>query len=267
MERHLKLTIAGHGSIGHYIEDLFEPLHSINIYDPPLGFNEADTLVDTDFVLICAPTPSNEDGSCNTTIVEQIVDLANPRKAIVCTSTVAIGTTDKLINRTGKSIVFAPEYAGETSEHPLRNPVNRDFLIFGGYGSPVDEASSLFENAYCEAGAKVNVLKTKPIQAEITKYMENSFLATKVAFVNEFYDLCTLVGADFDEVRDLWLQDSRVGESHTVVTEERGFGGKCLPKDTNAVAATGRRLGQPLEIMEAVINANKSHKSRGGRYS
>ena len=70
MERHLKLTIAGHGSIGHYIEDLFAPLHSINIYDPPLGFNEADTLVDTDFVLICAPTPSNEDGSCNTTIVE-----------------------------------------------------------------------------------------------------------------------------------------------------------------------------------------------------
>ena len=63
----MKLTIAGHGSIGHYIEDLFGASHNINIYDPPLGFSEAETLVDTDFVLVCVPTPSNEDGSCDTT--------------------------------------------------------------------------------------------------------------------------------------------------------------------------------------------------------
>ena len=81
--------------------------------------------------------------------------------------------------------------------------------------------------------------------------------------MNEFYDLCSYLEADFEEVRSLWLLDERVGASHTIVTPERGFGGKCLPKDTDAVVASARSVGMQMEIMEAVISANKTHRMKG----
>ena len=259
----MKITIAGHGSIGHYIEGVFQNLHDIDIYDPALGHANAATLRDTDFVIVCVPTPTAEDGSCDTSIVEEIICKSDPRTAIICTSTVAIGTTDRLISTYRKDIVFAPEYAGETDEHPLRNPKNRNFLFFGGYGRSLDAVSALFEESYRDLGATPTVKKTSPKNAEIVKYMENSFLATKVGFVNEFYDLCSYLEADFEEVRSLWLLDERVDVSHTIVTPERGFGGKCLPKDTNAVVASARSVGMQMEIMEAVISANKTHRMKG----
>ncbi len=101
----------------------------------------------------------------------------------------------------------------------------------------------------------------------MAKYMENAFLAMKVAFCNEFFDLCEGFGVDFEEARGLWLQDWRIGESHTLVTPERGYGGKCLPKDVAAVCATGRETGVPMEIMEAVQHANLRHRAAGERPS
>ena len=99
--------------------------------------------------------------------------------------------------------------------------------------------------------------------AEVVKYMENAFLATKVAFCNEFFDLCSAVGVDYDWVRLLWLQDDRINPSHTLVTGERGYGGQCLPKDMAAVSATGRDPGAPMAILEAVQRANARHRSGG----
>ena len=93
--------------------------------------------------------------------------------------------------------------------------------------------------------------------------MENSFLALKVGFCNEFFDLCTTVGADFETVRDIWVQDHRINQSHTEVTEERGYGGSCLPKDVAAVCNTARDLGSPMEILEALHSANIRHRTNG----
>ena len=100
----------------------------------------------------------------------------------------------------------------------------------------------------------------EPRAAEVVKYMVNSFLALKVAFSNEFYDLCQRVGADYDLVRELWVADGRIGSSHTIVTKERGYGGRCLPKDVAAVCASARASGSPLEIMDAAQKANASHR-------
>ncbi|HCV00233.1 MAG TPA: UDP-glucose 6-dehydrogenase, partial [Dehalococcoidia bacterium] len=98
---------------------------------------------------------------------------------------------------------------------------------------------------------------------EVVKYMENAFLATKVAFCNEFFELCETVGVDYERVRQLWLEDDRINPSHTVVTEERGYGGQCLPKDTAAISASARALGVPMEILEAVQEANARHRANG----
>ncbi len=255
----MKVTIAGYGSVGSYVGGLFSD-HELAIYDPPLGFGTTEDLVDTDFVIVCVPTAQLPAGDCDTSIVEEVVGLASPNVAIVCHSTVAIGTTERLIAETGKPIVFMPEYAGESNDHPLRDPDNRRFLIYGGHEPTASAVRALYERAY---GPGVRHFRAPPTVAEVVKYMENAFLATKVAFCNEFFDLCETVGVDYEWVRMLWLQDDRINPSHTIVTAERGYGGQCLPKDTAAVSATGRALGSPMAILEAVQEANAGHRARG----
>jgi UDPglucose 6-dehydrogenase len=256
----MRITIAGYGSIGRYIATVFGTKHEIVPYDPPLGIGRTADLVDTDFVFICVPTPTRDDGSADTSLVEDVVSRANPRVAIVCESTVPVGTTDLLISRHGKPLVFVPEYAGESAGHPFRDASQRSFFIYGGHGDAAQRVRDLYASVY---PPEARHLITTPGAAEMAKYMENSFLALKVAFCNEFFDLCTASGVDFETARELWLQDWRVGESHTVVTAERGYGGKCLPKDVAAVCATGRELGSSMQIMEAVQSANARHRAAG----
>ncbi|HEY8489739.1 MAG TPA: hypothetical protein VIO14_01985 [Dehalococcoidia bacterium] len=254
----MRVTIAGYGSIGRYVEETFRGRHEIAVYDPPLGLGSPADLRETDFVILCVPTPSLPTGECDVRIVEELVAAASPRRAIVCHSTVAIGTTDRLLEAYGKPLVFVPEYAGESPDHPYRRPEARDFFIFGGYEPAVSQVRALFESVY---GARPRYFAVPPRVAECVKYMENAFLALKVAFCNEFYDLCRAVGVEYETVRELWLQDGRINPSHTVVTPERGYGGKCLPKDVAAVCATGRAVGAPMEILEAVQRANRRHRS------
>ena len=88
--------------------------------------------------------------------------------------------------------------------------------------------------------------------------MVNTHLALKVAFCNEMYDLCEKLGTNYYEVRDMWLLDPRTTKSHTAVfTGERGFGGKCFPKDTNAFTRFARNTGSPLKLLEKAIDINK----------
>lgn len=256
----MRITIAGYGSIGHYVASIFGKKHEIVAYDPPQGLGCPHDLVDTDFVFICVPTPPRDDGSADTRTVEEVVSLADPRVAIVCESTVPVGTTQRLIDAYHKPLVFVPEYAGESDAHPLRDPDARSFFIYGGEKGPATAVRDLFTGVYAP-GTKHTV--TTPATAEMVKYMENAFLALKVSFCNEFFDLCGAAGVDYNAARELWLQDERIGASHTLVTEERGYGGKCLPKDVAAVCALGREMNVPMEILEAVQSANTRHRSAG----
>ncbi len=248
-----RIVIAGYGTIGQYAEEVFRPYYEAAIYDPPLGLGSASDLNDADFVVLCVPTPSLSRGECDTSIVEELVAQATPRQAIICHSTLSVGTTERLISAYGKPLVYVPEYAGESADHPYRRLENRHFYIYGGYEPEVSRVRDLFEAGH---GRDARHFVVRPVIAEIAKYMENSFLAMKVAFCNEFYDLCQAFGADYSLVRELWLQDGRMGRSHTLVTPERGYGGKCLPKDVAAICRTGRDIGVPMEVMETVQRTN-----------
>jgi UDPglucose 6-dehydrogenase len=257
----MRIGIAGYGSIGRYVADVFARLHDITIYDPPLGLGQIDDLDDVDYAILCVPTPTGEDGACDTSIVEELVARINPRRAIVCQSTVSIGTIDRLIARYRKPLVYVPEWAGESRDHPYRRLERRGFLIYGGHEPAASSVRELYETGY---GRGVRHHIVEPRLAEIVKYMENAYLAMKVAFCNEFFDLCDAAAVDYEEVRSLWLEDWRIGASHTSVTPERGYGGKCLPKDVAALCATGRDLGATMEIMEAVQSANLRHRASYG---
>ena len=256
----MRITIAGFGNIGHFVYEVFSRISDIAIYDPPKGLGSKSDLVDTDFVFICVPTPALPNGACDTSIVENVVSLAFPRRAIICHSTVAVGTTERLINTHGKPLVFVPEYAGESTDHLYRKLDKRNFFVLGGYEPAVSEVKELFSEAY---NHQPEFFINTPGVAELVKYMENSFLALKVGFCNEFFDLCKTVGVGFETVRDIWLQDHRINESHTKVTAERGYGGSCLPKDVSAMCNTARELGSPMEILEALHSANIRHRTCG----
>ena len=98
-------------------------------------------------------------------------------------------------------------------------------------------------------------------EAEIVKYMENTFFATKITYCQEMYDLCERVGADWNTVREGWLADPRINPMHTAVfRNDRGFGGKCLPKDTNAMAEYMRKNGVEPIVLDAVLKKNKEFR-------
>src|SRR5262249_2403031 len=163
------------------------------------------------------------------------------------------------ISHTHKNIVFSPEYIGEAPGHPWSKIDAPGFLIVGGTA----RARELVVEAYlaCASGP-LRVRKTSAKAAELCKYMENCFLAMKVAFVNQFFDIATEFNVDFDELRELWLLDSRIGESHTrTVLPERGFSGRCLPKDMRALVTEMASHGR-APLLEAVLAYNDLVRKR-----
>jgi UDP-glucose 6-dehydrogenase len=94
--------------------------------------------------------------------------------------------------------------------------------------------------------------------------MENAYLAMKVTFCNEFYDIATKFGVDYNEMRELWLQDPRMGRSHTFVfPDDRGYGGKCLPKDVNAIIQAAQAAGYAPQLLAAMADTNAGFRATG----
>jgi UDPglucose 6-dehydrogenase len=189
-------------------------------------------------------------------VVEEVVAWLETEIIAIC-STVAVGTTQSLIGKTGKRIVFQPEFSAPGSpNHPFRNRRAVGWLILGGARADTQPVADLFKRVF---GADLVIRHTDSRTAELAKYMENSFLATKVGFCNEFFDIARALGVDYDELRDLWLLDPRIGASHTLVfPDDRGFGGKCLPKDLDAIIATALANGCRPELLMSLRQANAS---------
>jgi UDPglucose 6-dehydrogenase len=169
---------------------------------------------------------------------------------------------DRLVYETAKAICFSPEYIGEQPGHPWREESACGFVIVGGTPALCD----LVAGAYSAiAGDDLKYFCSTARTAELCKYMENSFLATKVAFVNQFYDIASTLQVDFGDLLRLWLADPRIGSSHTDVTVERGFRGRCLPKDIAAIIAIMEEYGG-APLLQAVMEYNNILCNRGGSH-
>lgn len=256
--QNMKIGIVGYGVVGRVMEALFAPVHELVIYDKLMP--DVETLyiknrINTcELVFVAVPTPSGADGlSCDTSIVEECVSWILP--PICIRSTVPPGTTTYLAHKYDKVVVFCPEHLRETKWDEFKN----EFVIIGGEQyAAVDLVADAFKAVL---GANTVYRKTDAASAELSKYMLNCFLATKVAFFNTFKDIADAAQLDYDEVRELTLLDARVGRSHTIVTEERGYGGKCLPKDLRAMIGQNPSNTKLLQIVngynEYIRNAAK----------
>jgi UDPglucose 6-dehydrogenase len=254
----VKLGIIGHGFVGKAMAALFEGRHEVAIYDI-VSAPSPHYLAGSSLILICVPTPSAADGSCDTSAVRsaaQIARVTAPGALICIKSAVSPGTTDEL-NKIHNTDVFhaSPEYIGEGKnyvppwEYPdPRDPRTHDFVIVGG--PRAGEVLDIFQTVMATT-ARYEACSA--IEAELVKRFENAFLATKVAFCTLAAELTRRHGSTWHRLRELWLLDSRIGRSHTAsFAGAPGFGGKCLPKDLAALIHEAEKAGVDPALLRAV---------------
>jgi UDPglucose 6-dehydrogenase len=235
----VNIGIAGYGVVGSALGRFFrrDAGNTVAVYDKyQAAYNDRlawERLDRCELVFVAVPTPYDQARErCDVSAVRDVV--RRLRVPVCIKSTVPPGTTDALIAETGQPIAYSPEYLGEREGHPWSEADSPGFVICGGD----ERACALVHDAYAGAATgPLRFVRTAPIAAELAKYMENTFLAMKVAFANQFFDLARAAGTDYEDVRKLFVLDERVGPSHTEVHPGRGFAGRCLPKDLSSILA------------------------------
>ena len=258
----MKVGIIGLGFVGNAIRIAFNsPFEgSLVLIDPAKGYNNTyKDIVSCDGVFVCVPSPQGDDGSCDTSILEDVLSNLNAveYKGTVISKCTAPPDVYNRLNNQYPNLVHAPEFL--TAANAVEDYARGEFAFIGGNVSAhkyqaeriIRESQRELKSVYyCSIG-----------EAAMAKYAINSFLATKVAFFNQIYDVCQASGIDYDTVRNLITQDNRIGTSHTQVPGPdggRGFGGGCFPKDTRAFRKYAYGLNKPITVLDSAIDYNKT---------
>lgn len=254
-----KIGIIGYGFVGQAVAYGFSSAQ-IRIFDKYIeGFNSFEEVASqSEFIFICLPSPIKSDESgIDLSIIEdsiaKLVKFTNQTdKIVVIKSTVIPGTTLKLCQEYPEThFVFNPEFLTEANF--LQDFVKADRTIIGALN---DQTSLRVVELYRSIFPNMPIFQTDPTTAEMVKYMANCFLATKVTFANVMFDLCQSLGIQYDEVKRMVVADHRIYDSHLNITGERGFGGKCLPKDLLAIRALAREKGANMALLDTIWQLN-----------
>jgi len=260
------IGIIGQGFVGNAIYQKFKNFYDIDTYDldkSKCNSTEEKTLT-KEVVFVCLPTPMSKDGSCYTGIVEDAIEKINEygeTKIAVIKSTIPPGTSEKINNKYDKlHVVFNPEFL--TERNAVEDFNNQNRIILGG----PRPATSKLKQVYSRVFPKAHIIKTGATHAEMVKYITNAFLATKVSFANEMYEICNGLGLDYDKVVEYAIYDKRLGSSHWAVPGpdgDFGFGGHCFPKDLSALLRLAEDLDTTDNVLSAVEQTNyKVRKNR-----
>ena len=257
------IGIIGQGFVGNAIYQKFKNYFDVHTYDldESKSNDSKENVIHQQFVFLCLPTPMNTNGSCNVDIIERelenidlIADNHEIVKTIVIKSTIPPGTTEKWNKKyEALNIVFNPEFLTEANAVEDFNNQNR--IILGGPRPATTELRRLYSKVF----PKAHIIKTDSTHAEMVKYLTNSFLATKVSFANEIYQVCEKLNIDYDKVVEYATLDDRLGKSHWNVPGpdgDFGFGGHCLPKDLSALIYLAMNLDTETNVLNAVEETN-----------
>ena len=269
-----KVGIIGYGYVGKAMANFFKNHYTVLVYDPAYDSNVEKTasnitFVDKDYInscdigIICVPTPKSDSGRCNVSLVEEVVSWIKTPLVLI-KSTVEIGTTDRLQKTYNKNIVFSPEYCGESSYWtPYEFHADIKHTPFFTFGGEPEHTSKLVDLYMPVVGPTKTYRQTSASAAEMAKYMENIFYASKIVFCYEMSEMCKAMNIDYNEVRELWLLDPRINPMHTAVFPDNDapFSGKCLPKDTNALISTAESFGYSAELIKEVLKSNSRIKN------
>ena len=255
MGEQMDVGIIGVGVVGGAIEHWFGPHHSLFVHEPTRGTSLKDVTKNTNMAYIAVPTPSEKStGACDTSIVEEVLSQLPDGFNAVIKSTVPPGTTrDFQLKFPSLNIAYCPEFLVE--RRSLEDFGRQDILIVG---SDHEELAELVYQQHLEAGVIESgaFLFTTAAQAELVKYSKNMFYAMKVIFANQMFDICEKMGEDWSVVSEIITRPQRqpIGDSHLnpIFGEKRGFGGKCLPKDTSALRELADSLGVKYNFLDAI---------------
>jgi len=261
----MKIGIIGNGFVGSAI------LHGFILHAPDVLIYDSDpkrsthslrdVVYESDVIFVCVPTPMFESGECDLSIVEKVVDDMSQysvinEKVVVIKSTVVPGTLESLAAKyPDMNFVFNPEFL--TERKARLDFINTSRIVLGSNKS---FACDIVENLYKIRFPYTKIIKTDFGTSQLIKYMANCFFATKVSFMNEMYQICSAIEGDWDKALEGFISDGRIGNSHIDVPGhdgDFGFGGKCFPKDLNAMIRKTESLGINPSVMKGAWEKNE----------
>ena len=257
----MNIGIIGQGFVGNAVYQKFKNFYEVLTYDLQRKLCNSSLVevhMNCDYIFVCLPTPMSKDGSCHIGIVEEALEELNKycklsgkgvTKTAIIKSTIPPGTTEKWNNKfSNLTIVFNPEFLTEVNA--VQDYENQSRIILGGPRKGTTPLKPIFSKVF----PKAKIIKTNSTYAEMVKYTTNCFLAMKVSFANEMYEICQAVGADYDKVIEYAIEDERLGYSHWAVPGpdgDFGYGGHCFPKDVKALI----HLASDCNVSSIMLNA------------
>ena len=234
----MKIGIIGFGVVGKAINETLKEKYDMIKYDKFQTLNKFEDLIKCDFIFISVPTPfdcakDKVDLSCVEESVFRLKDI-NYQGIVLIKSTIPPKTTNRLIKESGLNIVFNPEFLRESTT-PNEDFKNQNVVVIGCENKEVfEKTKNMYEKVLPE---HANYHQTSNLEAEMIKYSQNTILAGRVALANIIYDCCEEVNVEYDKIRKIGFEPFNVIGPHMTQVPgpdgERGYGGKCLPKDIN----------------------------------
>ena len=257
----LQLGIIGKGFVGSAVANGFDKDCEQIIVDPKYTDNEITDVLDCKLLFVCVPTPVAEDGSCDVSIVKDVLielSMRDYKGVVVVKSTIIPDYLHEFKKEFDLKIVYNPEFLTEANANEdFKNP---PFQVFGGKWRDCE----VVEKAYLRYSSVriVPTFKVDLTTASLLKYTINSWLATKVTFFNELKQLHELGSSmvSWEQFTDMLSRDERVGNSHMQVPGpdgEPGFGGHCLPKDTEALLNYANKKNIKMSVLRKAVSSNK----------
>lgn len=259
----MNIGIIGYGFVGKGVAHAFSK-ESLKIYDK---YGESantleETVMESTVLFVCVPTPMQSDGSQDlyniSDAIKSIVENAYSKKAIVIRTTVVPETTRRFARLFPEhDFVFIPEFLSERTS--VFDSLNPSRIIIGGIKESMGYCAvkKLFNKRF----PHVPMFETTWEGAELAKYMANCFYATKLTFMNEMYSMAEHLGVDYDDLKAMLLASGWVADMHMQVPGtdgDRGYGGKCFPKDMKAFINWAEKEGLSVELCKAADKVNET---------
>jgi UDPglucose 6-dehydrogenase len=255
----MKIGIIGLGAVGSANKQGFEHLeHEVLVHDIRLNTSIKDVLL-TEINFLCVPTPSADDGQCDTNILESVIqdlDDHNYKGIIAIRSTAVPGFTQSMIEKHKTlAICFVPEFLRERcavddfiNNHKLLAVGTFDIWVFRkivkAHGSLPEHTEHL-----------------TPTEAEVLKYFNNVYASLRVTFANVMYEICDKLNCDYTTIKNSYIKTGKAVDMYLDVSDGlRGYGGMCLPKDTKALARLLEKLDLDLDLISSIDHDNSKFK-------
>tara|TARA_S200000501_G_scaffold371766_1_gene415517 strand:- start:1694 stop:2524 length:831 start_codon:yes stop_codon:yes gene_type:complete len=251
-----KVGVIGFGFVGEAQAFAFSPISNVKVYDidKRKSTNSLEETLKCKFIFVCVPTPMKKNGEQDTSFIEDVFKKAVSGPIYIIKSTVLPGTTNNLIKKYNKlNIIFSPEFLTERTAK--LDMITQARIILGGKKDLTSKCKKLFEERFMNK----TIIETDSTTAEFVKYMNNTFFASKVSIMNEFYRLAKKIGVDWNNALYGFVTDHRIGDSHLNVPGpdgKLGFGGACFPKDINAFISFAKQNKINMNILEAAWKTN-----------